>query len=303
MDAAPIKSFVIFISLVVLTASCLSASASQFLIVQSLHVKPYDEAAKGIMATVPAGADVYFTTDTQKTDLIREIREKRPDAIIVIGADALAKLSRIKDVPIIYCMVLAPEKAISDSTNITGINIVVSPDRQLASFQKIMPQAKKVGVVFDRRKNQNFVKKATAVSTGLGIDLVVKDIDNSRDVPTSLNELRGKIQALWLIPDTTVINKATLDFILLFSLENRVPIFTFSSHHIEMGAFMSIDLDPFQAGRQAGELAKSIAGGKKIGESPPADAKNGIVTVNLKIARKLGVEIDEGTLSNAKLIR
>ncbi|MFZ2948374.1 MAG: ABC transporter substrate binding protein, partial [Desulfuromonadaceae bacterium] len=62
----------------------------------------------------------------------------------------------------------------------------------------------------------------------------------------------------WMLPDITVITPETAEAILLFSLENNIPILTFSEKYLERGAMLSIGIDPFDIGRQAGEMAQTL---------------------------------------------
>ena len=72
-----------------------------------------------------------------------------------------------------------------------------------------------------------------------------------------------------VLPDITVITPETIEFLLLFSLENRIPVFTFSEKYVESGALMSIIIDAFDIGCQAGEMAKAIQAEKDIDHTHP----------------------------------
>jgi len=59
-----------------------------------------------------------------------------------------------------------------------------------------------------------------------------------------------------------------------------------------MGAFMSLDLDTFDLGRQAGQMAEKVRTGTDIREIPRCDAERGIPAVNRIVAGKLGIRLD-----------
>lgn len=303
METADLMKRALLSIIVVITLLSPSAYAYDVLVVQSLRVRPHDEAVKNIKTAVSSDVQVIFSSDLSRSDVIREVREKRPDVIVAVGTDALSKVGKIRDIPIVYLMVLHPEPLTGDSDNVTGISMIVSPEKQLSSFQRVMPQTRKIGIIYDAQNSAPFVRKAMAAAKPLDVELVVREVSSSRDVPTMLNSLKGKLQALWIIPDATVINKATFDFLLLFSLENKIPIFTFSSQYVEMGAFVSVDLDPHHAGKQAGEVVNRLLDGTRVSEIPTADAKNGVVTINMKVARKLGLDVNEGALATSRVVR
>ena len=51
-----------------------------------------------------------------------------------------------------------------------------------------------------------------------------------------------------------MVNKPENEFPFLFFLENKIPILTFAEKYVEIGALISIGIDVFDMGRQAGEI-------------------------------------------------
>jgi len=102
-------------------------------------------------------------------------------------------------------------------------------------------------------------------------------------------EMKDTIDVFWMLPDLTVITPETVEFLLLFSFENKIPLFTFSEKYVEMGAFLSMDIDAFDMGRQAGEMASEILAGEDVKKIEQTYARKAIVSTNLLIARKLGI--------------
>ena len=108
----------------------------------------------------------------------------------------------------------------------------------------------------------------------------------------SLNRLYLKLHHLSL----------RVELFLLLSLEDRIPILTFSEKYVELGALISIGIDAFDIGRQAAEMANSILSGRNGGGMKPVDAQKAVLSVNLKIARKLGIRIDEKIVEHARVV-
>jgi putative tryptophan/tyrosine transport system substrate-binding protein len=70
-----------------------------------------------------------------------------------------------------------------------------------------------------------------------------------------------------------------------------------------MGALLSLSFASSEdIGRQAGELAQTVLGGKTAAEVPPTTARKVNLTVNLKAAQKLGVEVPKSVLGRATII-
>jgi putative ABC transport system substrate-binding protein len=70
-----------------------------------------------------------------------------------------------------------------------------------------------------------------------------------------------------------------------------------------MGALLSMSFGSSEdIGRQAGESARAVLGGKAAGQIPYTTARNVSVAVNLKAAEKLGVEIPKSVLARATVV-
>jgi putative ABC transport system substrate-binding protein len=60
---------------------------------------------------------------------------------------------------------------------------------------------------------------------------------------------------------------------------------------VETGALISLDIDGFDLGKQAGEMANNILGGAAVSELPNVDARKAILKVNRNVAKKLGINL------------
>ena len=156
--------------------------------------------------------------------------------------------------------------------------------------------------MYDPEKTGHLVKKAYAGARQLNVEILSEEIHHSRDVPSALINLKGKIDVFWMLPDVTVVTPETVEILLLFSLENQIPMVTFSEKYAELGAFMSIGIDAFDIGVQAGEMAEEILSGRHVKDVSRADARKAVISINMKIARKLGKHIPEEILNNARRI-
>ena len=56
-----------------------------------------------------------------------------------------------------------------------------------------------------------------------------------------------------------------------------------------MGAFMSMEIDAFDMGRQAGEMVGAMQEGKDMKDISPVYARKAVVSTNLMVARKIGI--------------
>jgi putative ABC transport system substrate-binding protein len=280
------------------------AIAQEVLVVQSLKVGPYDDAVRGLKSTTTGNIYKLMVSELTRDEVVKTVRETRPDVIIAIGADALGKVRAIKDIPIVYLMVFNPQVIIREGNeNITGISMNVAPEYQFSTMRKVMPDLKRLGILYDPAKSGQLVEMAREAAEGTGIELLAKEVRSPKNVPAALNSMKGKIGALWIQPDATVVTPETIECMLLFSLGNQIPIFAFSDQYVEMGAFISMDIDPYQSGKQAGELVNQLLAGAAVESIAGADARRALVTINLRVAKKLGIQVNDNVVTNFRVVR
>jgi len=285
-----------------------SAQAFQEIVaVQSLTVKPYEEAIEGFKSVCHSRIQRLFIPELEGADVIREINRLRPQLLLAIGQDSLSIVRKIGNIPIVYLMVLNPQNILSGEQNITGVSMNISPDKQLKALLKTMPQAKRIGLVYDPEKTGSFVREAREAATRMNLTLVAKEARTSKDAPSLIMDMKKGIDVYWMVPDTTVITPLTVEFLLLFSLENNIPLLTFSEKYLEMGAFMATAIDPFDMGVQAGEVANKILQANETKHIPQVHARTMIVSTNLMIAGKMGITLNiagsSATAFHDKIIR
>ena len=280
------------------------ASAEQRIIaVQGFEIKPYEEALKGFQSVCNVETKTIVISEQEGTEITKSIRRIKPDMILAVGVDALSKVKKIKDIPIVYLMVPNPQSVISKEENITGVSMNIHPEKQLGLLQEVLYQVKRVGLLYDPSKTGFLVEKALYSSKKLGIKLIVKEVHNPKTVPSVLDSMKDEIDAFWMLPDTTVITPETVEYLFLFSLENKIPVLTFSDKYLDLGAMISVSIDAFDIGRQAGEMAKEILSGSDIKNLPRVHAQKAVLTLNLKVAKKLGIRVNNNIAGTVRIVK
>ncbi|MCP5004418.1 MAG: hypothetical protein GY941_10860, partial [Planctomycetes bacterium] len=159
---------------------------------------------------------VYNMNGKMKTGrkMVRKIKKENPDIVLTIGvlATTIAK-EEIDDIPILFCMVINHERYHLVKQNITGISNEIAIESQVTGYQTLVEPLKNVGVIFDPSNTGNIIENAERQMKGLGIQLVKSEIKSSRMVGKALKDLIGKIDALWILPDRTVVTKDSFNLI------------------------------------------------------------------------------------------
>src|SRR5262245_28764076 len=249
-------------------------------------------------AAVKAKLGEVTVVDISADDPVASARKASPKVIVAIGQKALTLVAgRVTDIPIVYATVLYPEKHGLTGSNITGVPLEVPAVTQLTRFKQVAPSVKKMGVIYSKDSG-SLVEDAAASAKSLGLTIVSKVVTSPSEVGDALDDLAGRIDALWLVPDAKVINKDVFAYLLRATLDDGIPLFGFLEGFTQAGALASIAPDYADIGARAAELAASII--KNPTASLPAQAySSGALSINLKTAQRLGIDVDKATQKSA----
>ncbi len=275
------------------------ASAWDVLVVQNFRAKPYVDVVRGFESVTNCKTSVLVLEESSDDDPLREIRRRSPDLILALGAEALSQVRKIGNIPIIYCMVLSPAPLVGNEDNITGISMLVSPEKQLTVLRKNLPELKKIGAVYNPAKMGSFLEKARYTAQKMGIQLIAAKAEQAKDVPRALESLPHNLDVYWMLPDSTVTTPEAVEATILYSIRTKTPIFTFSDKYLGLGAFMSLELNTFELGKQAGEMARKIRAGTAVENIPRTFAEQATPIINHAVAAKFGIPLNGTASSNA----
>ena len=266
-----------------------AAAVQEIVLLQSFRVKPYEEAVKGFTSIYQGRIKRLAIAEMESVDLQKKIRQANPSLVLAIGMEALSLAKSIKDIPMIYLMVLNPQTILAGEENVTGVSMYIPPEKHLLVLLETLPETDTIGFLYDPDRSGRFVEEAHQAAAKMQVQLVAREIHDPRQAPSLVMDMKDTIDVFWMLPDLTVIIPETVEFLLHFSFQNKIPLFTFSEKYVEMGAFLSMDIDAFDMGRQAGEMALEILAGKRVEKIKQAYARKAIISTNAMIARKLGI--------------
>jgi len=273
---------------------------NNILIVLGHNIQPYLKAAEGVNYTLsskltaqksiqPFSLHLLTPESNQITvdEIHREILNNNSDLILAIGTNALLAAKDATQLPIIYLMVPQPKKLIQGYSNITGINMEIEPSLVLRAISVQFPKVKNIGLLYDPSHNHKIIRNTASLSQQQ--KLITIPVTSSEEVPSIILQYKGLVDALWLVPDSTVITDENLESLALFSLENRVPIIAFARKYLKKGAVMSVSADPFSMGKEAGNLAVTILQGVDAVTERPRSTQGIVVDINESIMRILNI--------------
>ena len=276
--------------LALLLLAPLPAFAYDILVLQSLREKGYDEAVQGVKRECQATMRTVVLSDYAETDITRIIREEHPRLVIAVGDRALDAAEKQRTTPVLYMMALHAKPRLRGA--ISGVGMLLDPARYLAVFESL--GSKRVGVIGDPAKSGPYLKKAQAAARRSGIELVVREVHSPRETLALLDSLRGKVDALWMLPDITAVSPETTEAYFLFSQGERVPLVSFAEVYLSMGGAVALGIDRFDIGRQLGVMALSVLAGTRADEIPPQPPRRVLLKVNDGVLRRLKLSISGG---------
>ncbi len=252
----------------------------EILAIQSVKIAPYDEALNGFISAQNQKIKQIVLTGSPSFDIRDEIKMTMPPLILAIGRDALVSVSEIRDIPVIYLMVLSPDQIIDNLQNFYGISMNVHPEKQLEAFIRAIPTLNNIGLIYNPANTGDLAAAAVKAAAKKGINLFIRVAERPGDVANIIKGMSDRINAFWMLPDVTLLTPESIELLLITSMEKEIPVLTFSNKYLEMGALISVAVDPYDMGLQAGEMAiKILAGGTETGYRIMF-ARKGVITLN-----------------------
>lgn len=236
--------------------------------------------------------------------------EKKVDLICALGTiPSLVALEVTKEIPIVYSIVGEPkntgiiESWVSSGKNITGVSMKIPTEKQLEMIQKAIPKVKRLGILFCVSTPQAIViaeeAKQAAKKFGMTPHPSSLHSDHLDRLPSVTETLANGVDVIYIPTDPILATKKNLIKIIEVSFRLKVPIIVVNDDAVELGALMALHCDFREIGRQVAPMAVKILKGMKPMDIPSQMPLSHRLTVNLKTARQLGINLNPHFLSLA----
>lgn len=290
----------------------------QISLVEYVNVVDVEEAEKGFIDGLPAaglvrGRDYEISVRNAQGDM--GTLNSVVDAAITEGADMIVPLSspslqaaarKAGTVPVVFTYVadaIAAGVGTSNENhmpNITGVPTPGAYAEVMGYFHQCFPSARRVGTVFvPAEVNTVFHKtQLTREAKKLGIEVVAVAANTSSELPDAAMALCGmNIEGLCQVGG----NLTATGFVSIAQAAHRarLPIFSFLTPQAREGATLVVGRDYYDAGKQAAGIAARIIRGENPATIPFAPFHKSRLTVNLKTAHALGLNIPPEVLKRA----
>jgi putative tryptophan/tyrosine transport system substrate-binding protein len=308
----------LFVSLVTLLPSVTYSQARELIaVIKAREAEPYEVALKSLRRTlkekgVDAQIEEFFLGDEAqgKDERVTEIRRKNPQLIVTLGSAATERVAKlVKDTPVLFCMALNPMasgfvRSMSTSgNNLAGASLDISPQVQFEAIRSLIPNAKKIGVIYNPQETEGVIQQARRAAKEMGLELVAVPISSGDKVPDALRALDKSVDALWSVADGTTFTSASAEFIFLHTLRNKLPFMGLSPAFVKAGALLALAIDYQEVGAQCGGLATKLLSGESPASLPITTPQKLVLYVNLKTAETIGLKIPPERLKGVVVLK
>ena len=283
-------------------------------VIKSRDIAPYNTSLEGFTKVLKEkGFDAEFLKYDMKGNkdeghrIAGEVKAGKPDIVLTIGSLSTEIAQQdIKDLPLVFCMILNPvasglvSSMESPGNNLTGASMDIPIRQQFENLKLIFPNMKRIGVVYNPRETGVVVEQASTVAKGMGFELVCREVNSEKEIPQAIEDLGKSIDVLWSVADSTVFTPQSTQYIILYSLRNKLPFMGLSASYVKAGALLALSSDERDIGRQAGETAAEILSGKKPEELPVTVPQKILLSLNMRVADQIGVKIPSDMVNRAK---
>lgn len=287
-------------------------AADEVVIVQSSGLAPYEEARvgfeqawarmqpqTGVKSIAPISLPHFILSDhNSDSSFWNKINEKHPKVVLAIGRGALVQCEDFLDRPIVFVMVTEPENVVHPEKKSTGVSMKITPSRQLGVVGKVLPGVHAIGALYNPAQTGKWVQEALLSGVSDVQALLFRKIDATTDFPRTLDTIKRSIDAYWMLPDRLVSNPQTVRHLLQFSLDNRIPIITFSEKYLKAGAALAVTFDIEDMGAQAAEIAGRIVRGESTADIPIQAPRRIKVVANQNVLDRMGVQVDASAVTD-----
>ena len=249
--------------------------------------------AQGEIANIPA---LYQNFDSQDMDLI--IPMSTPCLTAACGT--------VKHSPVVFTYVYDPIAAGAGTSfeehnpNVTGVGSFPPIEATVEFIERLVPGTKKVGTLYNSSEanSRKVVSVARELFTRRGLGLEEATVINSSEIFQAAQALVARgVEVLWVAGDNTAIQG--FDAIVKVAGDARVPLITSDIEAVANQSLATLGVGFYEPGYAAGLLAARVLSGEHTKDLPFQNVSMKTVSLNLPVARRLGIRIPDDILQSA----
>lgn len=258
------------------------------------------------------GKNVEYITESANgqiqlsATIANDLVSRRPTVIVPLTTpmtQAVLKVAQPADIPIVFATVTDPVGAgIVQSLdvperNITGTSDAWPFEAQMKLIRELTPDVKRLGLLFNpgEAASQYGVRQVHKYAPELGFTIVEGAVSSTNDVFPVARGLIGRVDALFLSSDNTVI--PGMAGALQVAIQNRIPLYVGDSGSVQKGGLAAVSVGYYALGVDTGRLVARVLRGER---TIPIIVEQGTeIYLNARSAELMGVKIPEEVIKRA----
>lgn len=240
------------------------------------------------------------------TTMANQLVSDKVDLIYAIATNAAqASLTATinTEIPVVFNAVTDPVEAGLVKTldvpggNVTGVSDVAPMAKQLALIKEVLPNAKKVGIIYNVGEVNSVVQieQAKELATGLGLEIVTKGITQAGELQIAAQQIVADVDAVYTITDNMVVSG--MPTLIDQANSAKKPVFAAEGGQMDKGLLASESISYEDLGKRAGTMIKEILVDKKdVASMPVVRTEETELLLNKDVAKMLGIEIPASVL-------
>jgi putative ABC transport system substrate-binding protein len=168
--------------------------------------------------------------------------------------------------------------------------------------RQIAPETKRLGVIYNpgEANSMTLLELIKREAPARGLEIVEAAAPRSADVLPAAQSLVGKVDAIYVPTDNTVVT--ALEAVIKVGTDNRLPVFAGDTDSVPRGAIAALGFNYYDLGRQTGQIVLRVLRGANPGDIPVEGVRITELYVNPGAAEAMGVTIPPDMLQRAKFV-
>lgn len=186
--------------------------------------------------------------------------------------------------------------------NITGTTDYTSATQQVAFIQELLPQAKRVGVMYNSGEvnSQLQVEEFRMAAAAAGLQVREATVTSVNDIQQVATTLVGEVDVIY-VPTDNLIASAMSNLVGVMN-PAKIPVIVAAGTMVKDGGLASLSVDFYRSGYRAGEMAVAILKGEAKPETMPIEGQKDLdVVINARQVQELGITLPESIQKRAKM--
>lgn len=230
---------------------------------------------------------------------------------IIVGITTPATLSlanATKDIPIIMGGITYPVEAgliaseDKPGNNITGVSDRTPIKEQFEIMKQVLPNMKKVGIIYTASEDNSTkqANEAKEIAEQLGLEVTIKSVSNTNDIQQVTESVASIVDGIYIPIDNTL--ASAMATVVKVTDTYKIPVFPSADTMVLDGGLLAIGVDQYKIGVETARVVVAVLNGAKTETKPIVLANEGIIYLNEKKAKELGISIPEKIKNKAQIV-